>query len=1050
MLRQLVNFAVSQRAFVLLAFAIMSVVGIRVLKDLPIEAFPDVQDVQVQVITQVPGKAPEEIERSVTLPIEREMSGVPRVTQQRSVTMTGLSVITLIFSDGTQDRFARSQVLEKLQNVVLPPGVTPTLAPLTTAVGEIFRYVLEAPEGTPLDEIRVVQDWVVRPIIRRVPGIADVTSFGGTVKEIQVNADPIAMRRYGVTLNQLADAISANNDSTGGGILRRGNEGLVLRSTGIYRNLEDIQMTLVRSENGRAILVRDVADVVTSSAPPTGSVSIAMRDETGRIVQHEGIVEGIVMMLRGENPAVVIEDVREKIDWLNSQEHMPPGFVIKPLYDRTELVNNTVQTVSHNLIVGALLVIGVLVVFLRNLKISLIVASLIPLTLLFVFIMMDLFKVSANLISLGAVDFGIIIDSAVVVVEALMVKMTMQTGPEFDHLGHNRPVWRLNALKSTVSSLASPILYSKAIIILAFVPIFTFQRVEGKIFSPVALTLSCALFGAILLTLTYVPTLLAYMVDKGPLLEPHLEWMHRWQEKYREHLNQFLAAPKKIYQRVLLALVASLFMVPIIGTEFLPKLDEGNIWLTIMLPPATHIEQTRNVERSVRAYISNYPEARKVITQVGRPDEGTDPKGSNNLEVLVDLAPRSTWRFANKEALVRNMSEGLSAMPGVPTNFSQVIQDNVEESLSGVKGEIAIKVFGPDLNILQEKADHVAGIISGIKGAIEVAAIQVGGQTEISVIPDRQKMARLGISIAELNRTFETAMGGFKSTGFFEGDRRYDVTVRLSPNNRTSLNDIANLAIRLPGDSNATIPLGEIANIEVKQGASRISREAGMRAVSVKANLSGRDMGSFIKEAQRKVKREVGLPPGYTMTWGGQFENQQRAMSRLKIIVPASLIAIFGLLFWMFRSYKIAAIILAIAPTTLIGGLFGLAFSGLHLSISAAVGFIAVSGIAIQNGVIMVEEIVEMLRNGRPFDQAIREGAVLRMRPIIMTALMAGLGLLPAALSHGIGSETQRPFAVVIVGGVISATICTLFLLPVLFARLNTTEKPLSSTDSKA
>jgi cobalt-zinc-cadmium resistance protein CzcA len=1050
MLRQLVNFAVSQRAFVLLAFAIMSVVGIRVLKDLPIEALPDVQDVQVQVITQVPGKAPEEIERSVTLPIEREMSGVPRVTQQRSVTMTGLSVITLIFSDGTQDRFARSQVLEKLQNVVLPPGVTPTLAPLTTAVGEIFRYVLEAPEGTPLDEIRVVQDWVVRPIIRRVPGIADVTSFGGTVKEIQVNADPIAMRRYGVTLNQLADAISANNDSTGGGILRRGNEGLVLRSTGIYRNLEDIQMTLVRSENGRAILVRDVADVVTSSAPPTGSVSIAMRDETGRIVQHEGIVEGIVMMLRGENPAVVIEDVREKIDWLNSQEHMPPGFVIKPLYDRTELVNNTVQTVSHNLIVGALLVIGVLVVFLRNLKISLIVASLIPLTLLFVFIMMDLFKVSANLISLGAVDFGIIIDSAVVVVEALMVKMTMQTGPEFDHLGHNRPVWRLNALKSTVSSLASPILYSKAIIILAFVPIFTFQRVEGKIFSPVALTLSCALFGAILLTLTYVPTLLAYMVDKGPLLEPHLEWMHRWQEKYREHLNQFLAAPKKIYKRVLLALVASLFMVPIIGTEFLPKLDEGNIWLTIMLPPATHIEQTRNVERSVRAYISNYPEARKVITQVGRPDEGTDPKGSNNLEVLVDLAPRSTWRFANKEALVRNMSEGLSAMPGVPTNFSQVIQDNVEESLSGVKGEIAIKVFGPDLNILQEKADHVAGIISGIKGAIEVAAIQVGGQTEISVIPDRQKMARLGISIAELNRTFETAMGGFKSTGFFEGDRRYDVTVRLSPNSRTSLNDIANLPIRLPGDSNATIPLGDIANIEVKQGASRISREAGMRAVSVKANLSGRDMGSFIKEAQRKVKREVGLPPGYTMTWGGQFENQQRAMSRLKVIVPASLIAIFGLLFWMFRSYKIAAIILAIAPTTLIGGLFGLAFSGLHLSISAAVGFIAVSGIAIQNGVIMVEEIVEMLRNGRPFDQAIREGAVLRMRPIIMTALMAGLGLLPAALSHGIGSETQRPFAVVIVGGVISATICTLFLLPVLFARLNTTEKPLSSTDSKA
>lgn len=1042
MLRQLINFAVSQRAFVLLVFAIMSVVGLRALKDLPIEAFPDVQDVQVQVITQVPGKAPEEVERSVTLPIEREMSGVPRVTQQRSVSITGLSVVTLIFSDGTQDRFARSQVLEKLQGVTLPPGVTPTLAPLTTAVGEIFRYVIEAPATMPLNEIRAIQDWVVRPALRRVPGVADVTSFGGTVKEIQVNADPILMRRYGVTLNQLADTLAANNDSTGGGILRRGNEGLVLRSTGLYRNIEDIQSTVIRSQNGRAVLVGDVAQVGIGDHPPSGSVSVALRNEAGEITQHEGVVEGIVMMTKGENPAIVIEDLREKIDWLNGQEHLPRGVQLKPLYDRTELINHTVHTVTHNLILGALLVVGVLIVFLRNWKISLIVASLIPLTLLFVFIMMDLFKVSANLISLGAVDFGIIIDSAVVVVEALMVRMTLQTGPEYDHLGHNRPVWRLNALKNTVSGLASPILYSKAIIILAFIPIFTFQRVEGKIFSPVALTLSCALLGAILLTLTYVPTLLAFMADKGPLLEPHLEWMSLFQQRYREKLEAMLAQPRKVYIRTAGALLASLCLIPVVGTEFLPKLDEGNIWLTIMMPPSTHLEQTREVERSVRGYMISYPETRKVITHVGRPDEGTDPKGPNNIEVLVDLAPRSEWRFSTKEELVRNMSDGLNAMPGVPTNFSQVIQDNVEESLSGVKGEIAVKIFGPDLNILQEKANHVAGILAGIQGAVEVAAIQVGGQTEITVIPDRQRMSRLGITIAEVNRTFETAMGGLETTGFFEGDRRYDVTLRMGADYRGSINDIASLAIQIPGTEGGTIPLGEIATIEVKQGASRISREAGMRAVSVKANLYGRDQGGFVKEAQRKVKRDVGLPPGYTMTWGGQFENQQRAMARLKVIAPASLLAIFGLLFWMFRSYKIAAVILAIAPTTLIGGLLGLALSGMHLSISAAVGFIAVSGIAIQNGVIMVEEIVEMLRNGKPFQQAIRDGAVLRMRPIIMTALMAGLGLLPAALSHGIGSETQRPFAVVIVGGIISATICTLFLLPVLFSRLLKQDKP--------
>src|SRR5574343_139701 len=809
MLRQLINFAVSQRAFVLLAFAIMAVVGLRALKDLPIEAFPDVQDVQVQVITQVPGKAPEEVERSVTLPIEREMSGVPRVTQQRSVSITGLSVVTLIFSDGTQDRFARSQVLEKLQGVTLPPGVTPTLAPLTTAVGEIFRYVIEAPATMPLNEIRAIQDWAVRPALRRVPGEANVTSFGGTVKEIQVNADPILMRRYGVTLNQLADTLATNNDSTGGGILRRGNEGLVLRSTGLYRNIEDIQNTVIRSQNGRAVLVGDVAQVGIGDHPPSGSVSVALRNEAGEITQHEGVVEGIVMMTKGENPAIVIEDLREKIDWLNSQEHLPRGVQLKPLYDRTELINHTVHTVTHNLVLGALLVVGVLIVFLRNWKVSLIVASLIPLTLLFVFIMMDIFKVSANLISLGAVDFGILIDSAVVVVEALMVRMTLQTGTKYYHLGHNRPVWRLNALKNTVSGLAAPILYSKAIIILAFIPIFTFQRVEGKIFSPVALTLSCALLGAILLTLTYVPTLLAYMVDKGPLLEPHLEWMHRWQQKYKQKLAAFLATPRKIYFRVVGALIASLFMIPVIGTEFLPKLDEGNIWLTIMMPPSTHLEQTRDVERSVREYMISFPETRKVITHVGRPDEGTDPKGPNNIEVLVDLAPRDDWRFSTKEELVRNMSEGLNAMPGVPTNFSQVIQDNVEESLSGAKGEIAVKVFGPSLDVLEAKGRQIAGVLNRIEGSADVAALPVGGQSEVDIRLRREALARYDINVTDVNAMIQTALGGSTVNMFYEGERRYDVTLRFGPQFRDQLDDIANLPVALPG-GHGSIPLGDL------------------------------------------------------------------------------------------------------------------------------------------------------------------------------------------------------------------------------------------------
>jgi cobalt-zinc-cadmium resistance protein CzcA len=590
----------------------------------------------------------------------------------------------------------------------------------------------------------------------------------------------------------------------------------------------------------------------------------------------------------------------------------------------------------------------------------------------------------------------------------------------------------MHALKNTAVELGHPILFSKAIIITAFLPIFTFQRVEGKIFTPMTYTLSFALLGAILLTLTLVPTLLAYAMKGEAMVERESSWMRTFQEHYRATLHR-LESHRAATIGVSVALLgASLAAAPLLGTEFLPKLDEGNIWLTISLPPSTSLERTKEVERDVRAILRGYPEVGNVVTQVGRPDDGTDPKGPNNLEVLADLHARGTWRFSSKDELVGDMSRRIRALPGVPTNFSQVIQDNVEEALSGAKGEIVVKVFGADLEILQDKADQIARILSGIRGATDVAAFRIGGQTEATITMDRARLARYGVNVSDVGLVIQTALAGAAVNAFYEGDRRFDVTLRLEERYRDAVDDLANLQVALPGGA-GTIALGDIATVELKQGAFRVARERSSRNATIKANLIGRDQGSFVAEAQRKVAEAVHLPPGYSITWGGQFENQQRAAARLKLIVPVSLLLIFSLLFWAFRSVAKAALVLLMIPFTLIGGIAGLALAGLHLSVSAAVGFIAVAGISVQNGVIMVEQIMELSMKGRDPRASIVEGAVLRLRPILMTALMAGLGLLPAALSHGIGSETQRPFAVVIVGGIMSATTFTLLLLPILY-----------------
>lgn len=1031
MLERLITFCITQRLFVLLAVGALLFFGVRAVGNLPIEAFPDVQDVQVQIVTQYRGQAPEEVERAISLPIEIGMAGTPFLTQVRSVSITGLSVVTLTFADGTNDYFARQQVTERLGNVNLPPGVQPSLGPLATAVGEVYRYVLEVPKDMPEYEARAIQDWVIQPRLRMVQGVADVVSFGGQVKEYQVRVDPYKLKRYNVTLDMVSQALSNNSGNYGGGLLRRGAEGLVIRGIGLFGNLDDIGRTVVISRGGKTILVSDVGEVQVGGRVRSGYVAYAgtNSEENAKFYESDSIIQGIVVMTKGQNAAKIVEALKERVTEI--QQRLPTGVRIRPVYDRTQLISHTVATVGENLTVGAALVIAILIIFLRNWRAALIVAAVIPLSLLFAFIMMDARGVSANLISLGAVDFGIIIDSAVVVVEALMVKLAVARD---DKSPHNDSIsWRMTTLRNTVTELGHPILFSKAIIILAFLPIFTFQRVEGKIFSPVAFTLSFALLGAIILTLTLVPTLLSYNMRTNNLAEKHVGWMHRLQNGYRNLLERLAGVRMVVLGGAVGLLAVTLALVPLLGSEFLPKLDEGNIWLTISMPPQTGLAQTKEVERVVRATLTQYKEVKQVVTQVGRPDDGTDPKGPNNLEVLAELHPRDTWKqFSTKEALITDMSKKIRSMPGIPTNFSQVIQDNVEEALSGAKGEIVVKVYGPDLEILQDKADQIVGILSSIRGATDVGSLKIGGQTELSIRMDRAKIARLGVNIADVGNAIQTALAGMAVTTFYEGDRRFDVTVRLALPFRDAVDDVSNLQVPLPGGSN-TVALSEVASVEIRQGASRIGRENGGRLIPVKVNLIDRDQGSFVAEAQKRVAKEVNVPPGYYITWGGQFENQQRALKRLQVIVPISLFSIFALLFWAFKSMKKALLVLLMIPFTAIGGFAGLALAGLHVSISAAVGFIAVAGISVQNGVIMMEHMIELFRNGTPFRQAIADGAVNRLRPILMTALMAGLGLLPAAISKGIGSETQQPFAVVIVGGIVSATIFTLLLLPLLY-----------------
>jgi cobalt-zinc-cadmium resistance protein CzcA len=1013
MVHRLIAFCLEQRVFVLSASVILVIFGVYSFERLPVQAFPDVQNVFVQVVTQFPGQAPEEVEKLVTLPIERGMNGLPHLINQRSVSIFGLSVVTLTFDDDAEDYFSRQQVNERLRNIALPDSVGPVLGPLSTGVGEIYRYVLES-KSMPLIEQRALQDWVIEPRLRTVQGVADVVGFGGGIKEYQVQVNPEALKNYTLSLTQVYQAIADNNANTGGGYIKHGDEALVVRGVGLLETAGEIGKIKIASVRGAPVRVRDVAEVKIGPQPLTGVVGYN---------QNDNVVEGIVLLLKGKDPIGVLSGIREKIADLNDHA-LPPGVKIRPIYDRTELVSHAVRTVKHNMLEGIVLIVIILMIFLRRVAAAFIIGLTIPLSLLFAFILIDMNGISANLISLGAIDFGVIVDAAVVLVEGVIVRIThdMKNNAGLSHMRQS--------LLTTASELGSPIVFSQVIIITAFLPIFTFQRVEGKIFSPMAYTISFSMLGSLIISLTLIPVLLSYIL--GPkLVESHNPLVHWMEGNYKRFLDWVLLNFKKLFAGALLALTVSLGSIHFIGTEFMPKLDEGNIWLTVTLPTPVSLDKAKEIEREIRSAMEAFPDVKMVVTQLGRPEDGTDPKGFNNLEILIDLNPKESWHYNNKNEIIKAMNDRLWVFPGLLFNFSQVIQDNVEEAISGVKGEIAVKVFGPDLKVLQEKADQITHILKTTRGATDVAAEQQAQLAQLVLAIDRDKIARYGIDINDVEDVIEIGVGGKAASQFLEGERRFDVVVRLREDQRDSVSALEDITVPAPDGSR--IPLAELVDIKVNQGASRIAREDNMRRISIKSNLLDRDQGSFVAEAMRKTKQQVALPPGYRIVWSGQFENQQRAMKRLFVIVPISLFIIFSLLFWAFKSVKNALLIVLNVPFALMGGLIALLLTPIHLSISAAVGFVALFGIAVQNAVILVSQIRHWRQEGKAMRDAIVLGSASRLRPVVMTASMAMLGLIPAAMSTGVGSETAKPFAVVIIGGLLTATFFTLSLLPALY-----------------
>jgi heavy metal efflux system protein len=1010
MIRRIVSVALDQPIYVLLLLGFFVAAGIAAFRSLPVEAFPDVTDIQVTVITLFPGHAPEEVEKQITIPLEIGLSGLPNAVRMFSHTQFGLSYIILTFNDDANDYFARQQVLERLQGIDLPAGVQPELAPLSTAIGEIYRYRV-AGKGLDISELRSLQDWVVARNLKLIPGVADVVSFGGFIKQYEITVNTARMKSYNVTLQQVFNALGRGNANAGGSFLERGEQQYLIRGIGMLRSPEDIGDIVVAEHSGTPLLIHDIAEVKVGTVPRQGLVGQDGDDE---------IVSGIVLMRKGENPSEVLAAVKERVAALNASILPKPARIV-PFYDRTKLIDTTLHTVFKNLLEGALLVTVVLYLFLGNLRAAGIVAVIIPLSLLATFIGLRIRGIPANLLSLGAMDFGIIVDGAVIVLENVFRHLTERQ----DH--HRAP--KAVILDAAVE-VGRPTLFSMLVIIIAHLPIFTLQRHEGRIFAPMAYTVVSALIGSLIFSLTLVPLLSLFMLSNTTAHEDNAI-VRLCKRIYQPVLRFALERRIAVVGAAILALVGSLALVPKLGTEFLPELNEGALWINIMLPPGISVSETSRQLARIRSTLRQFPEVVSVLSKAGRPEDGTDPKMINMAEFLVDVKPETEWpRGLTKDQLIDKMNAALQTIPGIEPSFSQPIRDNVLESISQIDGQIVVKVFGEDIEKLRPLANEVLHTIAPVRGVARAFVDRAGQVPQLQIEIDRARAARYGLNVADVEDVIETALGGKTATELWEGERRFNVVVRLSEEERQDEAAIANVLVDTP--SGPRIPLSEVASVSVGSGSMNIARESGMRVAAIAVFIQGRDMGGVVNEMQQRVAG-LRLPAGYFVTWGGEFENQQRAMARLRLIVPISVMLIFILLFNAFGAVKHAALILLNVPFALIGGIFALYLTGIHLSVSAAIGFIALFGQAVLNGVVMVSYFNQLRRTGVGAYQAAFDGSIVRLRTVLMTTLLAMLGLTPMALSHSIGSEVQRPLAVVIIGGLFSAVALTLLVLPALY-----------------
>lgn len=1013
----IVAFSLKNKFFIFFCTTLTVISGIVSFKHTAIDAFPDVTNTKVTLITQWPGRSAEEVEKFITIPLEIAMNPVQKKTDIRSTTLFGLSVIHVMFEDHVDDFTARQQVYNLLNDADLPDGVVPEVQPLYGPTGEIFRYTLRSDKRS-VRELKTLQDWVIERNLRSVSGVADIVSFGGEVKTFEVSVDPHQLNNYGITSLELYNALAHSNINVGGDVITKSSQAYVVRGIGLINDLEELRNIVVKNIHGTPILVRHLADVHESSLPRLGQV--------GRM-EEDDVVQGIVVMRKGENPGEVIAALKTKIEDIN-RNLLPEDVRIVTFYDREELVNLAIDTVTRNLIEGILLVTCIVWLFMADWRTTVVVAMVVPLALLFAFICLRVMGMSANLLSMGAIDFGIIIDGAVVMVEGVFVALDKKAGeigmPAFNRMS------KMGLIRQAAKDKAKAVFFSKLIIITALIPIFSFQKVEGKMFSPLAYTLGFALLGALLFTLTLVPVMSSFLLKKN-VREKKNGFVRFVNEKAGVFFDRCYARRKRTIGLSTLIAVAGLWMFVGLGTEFLPQLNEGSIYIRATLPQSISLDESVQLANQMRRTLAAYPEVKQVLSQTGRPNDGTDATGFYNIEFHVDIHPEKEWKSRlDKGQLIDRMQDDLSVYPGIDFNFSQPITDNVEEAASGVKGSIAVKVFGKDLYQSEKIAGKIDKILHTVPGIEDLGVIRNIGQPELRIELNEQSLARYGVAKEDVQSIIEMAIGGKSASLLYEDERKFNIMVRYKPEFRQNEEEIGKILV--PARNGTMIPIQELAEIKTITGPLLIFRDNHARFCAVKFSVRGRDMGTAVAEARKKVNASVHLPEGYTLKWTGDFENQQRATQRLAQVVPVSIALIFIILFAFFSNARDAGLVLLNVPFAAVGGIAALLLTRFNFSISAGIGFIALFGICIQNGVIMISDIKHNLQMRLPLSEAIHTSMRSRVRPVVMTAAMAAIGLLPAALSHGIGSESQRPLAIVIIGGLVGATFFTLFIFPLI------------------